>query len=243
MLFCSGEQMKPYLFLLPLAAMFSWTAPAQTIPIPASGLCNTGLTPASPLPAGCATSTLVTPVNPESGGTSVDGNWQLATPYPSAAAGLQSPDPCLLGTFGPAWIDVPFSNWLTPDTGLAQWITPQVITPGNTSGWYIYRTPVSVPAATPGYAGYILSVTGKVATDNDTRGIALGYGRKCTVLSIPALRGQYGWSEFSFEVLVSPATQPYLYFLTYNLPNNSGSAAGSPAGVVVEFTSAFFTPI
>lgn len=29
-------------------------------------------------------SSLVTPVNPESGGPSVDGNWHLATPYPSA---------------------------------------------------------------------------------------------------------------------------------------------------------------
>jgi hypothetical protein len=42
-----------------------------------------GLTPASSLFTGYTISTPVTPVNPESGGASVDGNWELATPYPS----------------------------------------------------------------------------------------------------------------------------------------------------------------
>jgi hypothetical protein len=59
-------------------------------------LCNTGLTLASPLPIRCTTSVPVTPVNPQSGGSSVDGNWQLATPYPSAAYTHQAPNPCFL---------------------------------------------------------------------------------------------------------------------------------------------------
>ena len=81
--------------------LFATLATAQT-KIPATGLCNTGLTPASPLPKSCTTSTPVIPVNPESGGPSLDGNWQLATPYPSAAYNQPAPNPCLLPTFGPA---------------------------------------------------------------------------------------------------------------------------------------------
>jgi hypothetical protein len=222
--------------LLISALLLSSAAVAQTH-IPASGICNTGLTPASPLPVGCTTSTLVLPVNPDSGGTSVDGNWQLATPYPSASATAQAPDPCLLDAFGPAWIDAPQGNWITPDPGLSQWITPGVAS-NDPAGWYIYRTPVPVPVATPGFAHYALTVIGGVATDNDTRGIALGNGRKCPLLSIPAFQGQGLWSEFSFEALVTPGTQPYLYFLAYNVPAN----VANPTGVVVEFTSAYFTP-
>ena len=118
--------MKRNSLLLPLWAALSFTALDQTH-IPATGICNTGLTPASPLPAGCTTSTLVTPVNPDTGGTSVDGNWQLATPYPSAGVASQAPNPCSL-TFGPAWVDAPFGNWIAPDAGVSQWITPEVAT-------------------------------------------------------------------------------------------------------------------
>jgi hypothetical protein len=71
------------------ALLLSSAAVAQTIP--ATGLCNTGLTPANALPLGCTTSTLVTPVNPQSGGTSVDGNWQLATGYALPFGILHSP--------------------------------------------------------------------------------------------------------------------------------------------------------
>src|ERR1700722_15102454 len=98
-----------------LALLFSSAAIGQTH-IPAVGLCNTGLTPASPLPSGCTTSTPVTPVNPQSGGPSVDGNWQLATPYPSAPYDQEALDPCKLTTFGPTWVDAPKSpGWYNPN--------------------------------------------------------------------------------------------------------------------------------
>jgi hypothetical protein len=114
--------------LLVSALLLPVAAAAQTT-IPATGLCNTGLTPASPLPTGCTASTLVTPVNPGSGGSSVDGNWQLATPYPSGSYIRQAPDPCLLRKFGPAWVDAPWFNWFNPNDGLSQWITPEVDEP------------------------------------------------------------------------------------------------------------------
>jgi hypothetical protein len=50
------KQMKPYQLLVPMTIALFSTASAQTTPIPATGLCNTGLTPASPLPIGCTAS-------------------------------------------------------------------------------------------------------------------------------------------------------------------------------------------
>ena len=165
------------------ALLLSSAAVAQTIP--ATGLCNTGLTPASPLPTGYTPSTLVTPVNPESGGSSVDGNWQLATPYPSASYTEQAPDACRLETFGPAWIDAPFNpittpnpngtNWLNPpDDVSSQWITPLVIDPSPAGGWYVYRTQFRVPAATSGVKEYILTVSARALIDDLPGGIFLG---------------------------------------------------------------------
>ena len=228
--------MKPYLLLLPLAVALCWTAFAQTT-IPAAGLCNTGLTTSSPLPAGCTTSRLVSPVNPESGGSSVDGNWQLATPYPSASASNEAPDPCLLSKFGPAWIDTGYYGWLSGD-GASQWITPESSGPNAAGGWYIYRTPVPVPAATTGYAYYYLTVEGRETTDDFTQGIFLGYGEYCRLLAMPAPQGDAFWSPFKFATAVLPETQPYLYFVVYNTTYTENSFTG----VRVEFTSAYFTP-
>ena len=242
--------MKPYLFLLLLAAMLSWTASAQTAttPIPATGLCNTGLTPASPLPVGCTTSTFVTPVNPQSGGPSVDGNWQLATPYPTEPYGHQAPYPCWVPTFGPAWVDVASSDWFNPNDGMSQWITPLVENP-TAGGWYVYRTPLPVPPATPGYTGYELTVSGQIMNDDYPGGIFLGYGRSCTWVSLPTVTlignqaPDEAWNKFSFIVSVAPATQPYLYFLVYNIEFAGGNNNGNYQGLRVEFTSAYFTPI
>ncbi|MGO4881245.1 MAG: hypothetical protein ACLP59_10525 [Bryobacteraceae bacterium] len=132
-----------------VAALLLSSAAAAQITIPANGLCNTGLTPASPLPDGCTTSTLVTPVNPDTGGPSTDGNWQLATPYPSAPNSRQAPDPCALTSFGPAWVDAPWPTWLNPYDSISQWITPQTIGPETAGGWYIYRTAVPIPPIQP----------------------------------------------------------------------------------------------
>jgi hypothetical protein len=130
-------------------------AVAQTT-IPATGLCNTGLRPASPLPTGCTSSTLVTPVNPQSGGTSVDGNWGLATPYPSASWNKEAPDPCTLTTFGPAWVNTPAQGWFDPNDGLSQWITP--LSDANMAGgWYIYGTTFPIPPTASSNTKYVLT--------------------------------------------------------------------------------------
>jgi hypothetical protein len=136
-------------------------------------VCNTGLTFASPPPVGCTSSVLVTPINPETGGTSVDGNWELATPYPSSGVAEEAPNPCKLAAWGPAWgpawVDTPWSAWLNPSDGLSQWITPEAIAPTAASGWYVYRTPVSVPTVTPRYDYYLLKVAGRLLADNYLR--------------------------------------------------------------------------
>ena len=66
-----------------LGILFLFAVSMKGEHLPAVGLCNTGLTPASAF-TGCTTSVPVTPLNPETGGSSVDGNWQIASPYPSA---------------------------------------------------------------------------------------------------------------------------------------------------------------
>jgi hypothetical protein len=233
------------------ALLLSSAAVAQTIP--ATGLCNTGLTPASPLPTGCTTSTLVTHVNPESGGSSVDGNWQLATPYPSASYTEQAPDACRLETFGPAWIDAPFNpittpnpngtNWLNPpDDVSSQWITPLVIDPSPAGGWYVYRTQLRVPAATSGVKEYILTVSARALIDDLPGGIFLGYGRHCQWLAMSPFQGLASadseWHNFGFVAAVLPDTEPYLYFLVYNI----NQVVGNPTGLRIEFTSATLTP-
>jgi hypothetical protein len=226
--------------MLASALLLSAAAAAQTH-IPATGLCNTGLTPASPLPTGCTTSTPVTPVNPESGGSSVDGNWQLATPYPSAPYNQQAPDPCKLTTFGPAWVDAPWPTWFNPDDGLSQWITP--LAELAAGGWYIYRTALRIPPIRPRGAKYVLTVAGQALVDDDLAAIVIedpaGYTPYCRLVAVPLIgSGWTAWHPFNFSVPVIPNTDAFLYFITYNDEQSGGSAAG----LRVEFTSAYFTP-
>ncbi len=155
------------------ALLLAAAAAGQTTEIPVTGLCNTGLTRADPLPQGCTTSTLVAPVNPETGGDSVDGNWQLATPYPSAPYNQKAPNPCLLTGFGPAWVDAAWPTWFNPDDGLSQYITPQAEGPVAAGGWYIYRTGVAIPPIASGGTHYVLTVSGQVLVDNSLVSIVL----------------------------------------------------------------------
>lgn len=228
-----GTQVKAIL----IALLLSVAAAAQ-IHIPASGLCNTGLTPAHPLPRGCNASILVTPVNPESGGPSVDGNWQLAIPYPSAPTGAPAPNPCTLPAFGPAWVA---DGWLNPDDGLSQWITPEVEGPVAASGWYIYRTVLAIPPVGVGRSAYVLSVAGRLLVDNNATMIALespaGSPLTCRPVLETNLVGFSAWLPFSFATPVVPDTPAYLYFVTYNETGDSGN----PTGLRVEFTSAYLT--
>jgi hypothetical protein len=156
---------------LVLALLFAVAAAGQT-QIPVSWICNTGLTSASAFPKGCTTSTLVSPVNPISGGDSVDGNWQLASPYPSATYNEPAPNPCLL-SFGPAWVDAPWPGWFNPDDGLSQYITPQAEGPVAAGGWYVYRTGVAIPSIQSGDTYYILTIAGQVLVDNSLDAIVI----------------------------------------------------------------------
>lgn len=198
---------KTILHALAAMLLFATLATAQT-KIPATGLCNTGLTPASPLPKSCTTSTPVIPVNPESGGPSLDGNWQLATPYPSAAYNQPAPNPCLLPTFGPAWVDAPWPNWFNPDDGLSQWITPEVEGPVAAGGWYIYRTAFRVPPKLPNYSGYVLNVSGQGMVDDHSVAIAMenpaGQPGSCSLVSQTEFSGDTAWIPISFSARVSP---------------------------------------
>jgi hypothetical protein len=228
------------------ALLLSSAAVAQTS-IPAAGLCNTGLTPASPLPTGCTTSTLVTPVNPQSGGTSVDGNWQLATPYPSASYTHQAPNPCSLTRFGPAWVDTTYSGWFNPNDGLSQWITPEVDEP-SAAGWFIYRTAFPIPPISSPSTYYVLTVTGQVMGDNATVAIYLENPSterlSCKTVALPAPEAGSGgsgwaaWNPFSFASKAVPNTSAYVYVLVYNAEGSSGNATG----LRLEFTSANLTP-
>jgi hypothetical protein len=244
-------RIQPNMNILVTALLLSSAAVAQTH-IPATGLCNTGLTPASPLPTGCTTSTLVTPVNPASGGSSVDGNWQLATPYPSASWNQQAPDPCSLTTFGPAWIDAPANGWFDPKDGLSQWITP-LSDANTTGGWYIYRTAFPIPSIASGSTKYVLTVTGQLMADDELSAIILertleNSAQHCSGLALPSLTSvpgeagaQYAWNNFHFAATVLPNTSAYLYFILYNIPFPNGNT-GNYTGLRVEFTSANLTP-
>ena len=221
------------------ALMLAVTAAGQ---IPVTGVCNTGLTKASPVPEGCATSTLVTPANPIEGGDSVDGNWQLASPAPSAAYNEPAPNACSLTTFGHAFVDAPWPSWFNPDDGLSQYITPKAEGPVAAGGWYVYRTGVAIPASQSGETYYVLTIAGQVLVDNHLGAIVIedpaGYAAGCKTVALPTDTNFSGWTTFNFSAPVLPHTLAVLYFITYN----DEQSFGNPTGLRVEFTSAYLTP-
>jgi hypothetical protein len=247
----SSLRIQPNMNILVTALLLSSAAVAQTH-IPATGLCNTGLTPASPLPTGCTTSTPVTPVNPSSGGPSIDGNWQLATPYPSAFFDESAPNPCSL-TFGPAWVDAPWSGAFNPSDGLSQIISPLADGPNTLGGWYIYRTTFPVPPIASGSTKYVLAVTGQLLADDEPIAIFLenpaGEERSCKLLTLtplsPVPSQNFGsalaWNHFHFASSLKPNSSAYLYFLVYNIQFPPG-VSGNYTYFRVEFTSSTLTP-
>jgi hypothetical protein len=243
-------QFKPILQVF-VSLLLSSLGVAQTIP--ATGLCNTGLTPASPV-TGCTTSTLVSPVNPISGGPSVDGNWQLASPYPSAPFNGQAPDACALTTFGPAWVDTPSGSWYNPNDALSQWISPEVEEQAA-GGWYVYRTTLQIPAPASRSGEFLLIIKGNVLGDDIVSGIILAKA-KATVSSctgptalpsptpVPTdgLRGGwYSWIPFELVSTVTANTSVNLYVMVFNTQSPSGQT-GNYTGLRIEFTSATLTP-
>jgi hypothetical protein len=230
-----------------LLALSVFPVGALNAQIPATGLCNTGLTPASPPPEGCATSVPVSPLNPPTGGPSVDGNWKLASPYPSASYTRSAPNPCALASFGPAWVDQPTPVWLIPNDGLSQWISP--MNRGNTlGGWYVYATGFATPSSSS-VAKYRLTVVGGALADDAVPAIFLSNELRCRVVALPSLgtgptlypANLLSFTPFAFEETVASNSTAYLYVLVFNVDSSQGTN-GNSSGLLVEFTSAYFTP-
>jgi hypothetical protein len=130
-------------------------------------LCNTGRTAKALPPDACLATELVSPINSEGGGPIVDGNWDIAVPYPYGSYNSAPPDPCI-EDFG--YLPVPVSAvsstaWLNPDDGKSQWIEPAG-GPSNLPGWYVYVTAFAVPPAFDGSGDYTLNVSGKFLVDD-----------------------------------------------------------------------------
>jgi hypothetical protein len=168
----------------------------------------------------------------------VDGNWALATPYPSVPYNQPAPNPCLLTTFGPAWVDAPWFSWFNPEDGVSQCITPEVEGPVAAGGWYVYATTFPIPPIAPGSSRYVLTVVGQLLVDNNVGALYLGDAASCRPVAIPAATGFSAWSPFSFAALVTPETRAFLFFVAYN----DEQSYGNPTGLRVEFTSAYLTP-
>jgi hypothetical protein len=111
-----------------------------------AGLCNTGQTSATL--TGC-TGVLV-PSAPNFFGTpNLDGNWEIAYPYPSS---LADNTPCLLSRFIEATVDTPNGSWLPNSVSSASESTMPDGGGGYMLplGWYVYRTKFPIPSVLPG---------------------------------------------------------------------------------------------
>ena len=212
-----------------------------------AGLCNTGETRVTA--SGC-TGVLVTP-NPPGGGSDTDGNWQLASPYPSALS--PTVGPCSL-TYIAAWVDTPNPAWLVNSASSAsEWITPFDGEDNVAFGWYVYRTKFPVPLVLPGGGAPTgLTINGRLASDNATYAIFLQNPARtqCDVVNLPIPINPAGagdsdfqqWWDFSFTnpAPITPGTAAYLYIAVRNADNTGGSGP-SPTGLRLEFfdTSSF----
>jgi hypothetical protein len=196
------------------------------------GLCNTGQTAEDAL--GC-TEVLVTP-NPKGGGPHVDGNWQIAYPYPSPFEGFAGP--CELTQFEPAWVDTPFINWLPENAStLSEWITPYDGESPRKPGWYVYRTAFPVPPVLPGGAAPTsVKINGQLSSDNTMYAIYLespAGSSSCSLVAGQAFpvnppgadsSDYQQWWPFSFSnaLDIAPDAVAYLYFVVLNDNNATG---------------------
>ncbi len=228
---------------LKLALMLGTVTLAAQAQFPATSLCNTGLTPKDLSPEGCFASTPVYPINPADGGPIVDGNWNLAVPYPSAGATAAAPNPCsLLFRYSPAPVNAPDPAWSLDDQ-VSQWISP-IGGPATPPGWYIYMTKFRVPPAFGDYQHYSLEVHGRYMVDNRVGSV---YGANiepgsltCGPLATFSSEGSFtSWTQFRVRESVSPSSDGYLFFVVLN---ESGVPNQDPTGLRVEFETAHFTP-
>jgi hypothetical protein len=205
------------------------------------GLCNTGQTAKTVL--GC-TGVLVTP-NPTGGGSTRDGNWLLAYPYPVTLS--ETTGPCELKSFVRAWVDTPNPAWISNDASSAsEWITPFDGETNGTAGWYVYLTTFHVPSRlTGGGVPTGLTINGRLTSDNATYALFMGSpadGGSCAVVKgLPAPINPNGptqltqWWDFSFtkSIALTPDSDLLLYFLVQNYPITTAN----PTGFRAEFFS------
>ena len=227
-----------------LVAVNLLLSPAANAQFQATSICNTGLTRKSIPPVGCLSSTLVTPVNPLPGGPSVDGNWELAVPFPSAGYTDPAPNACSLRSlFVPAWVNAPWYTWYDPADGLSQWISP--LGGGDASaGWYVYRTRFQVPPVRPGHGLYLLQIRGQLMSDDNPTSIYLADSKQvpaCAELANLTEAGFGNWTPFEAKLTIAPDSFASLYVVVYN-QFLAAPAHSNPTGLRIEFTSVKLTP-
>ena len=206
-------------------------------------LCSTGYTPKGPPVGGCLDSVLVYPINPESGGPIVDGNWDLAVPYPTAPYTALAPSPCALeSVYRPAPVNAPDPAWYNPDDSLSQWISPI----GGTStpaGWYIYVTKFLVPPPYFDNTNYKLEASGRFMADNQVAAIYVSDAKDglvtCGPVATYSSNGFQSWTPFAVSANVVPSSTGYMYFVVLN---QYGTPNENPTGLRVEFQSSYFDP-
>jgi len=234
------------------------TAAAQSQPP-----CNTGYKPAT---GTCGTLWPNGSYNPETGGSAVDGHWQLATPYPSSPSNPNTgtaaqmrliEDPCS-AKFGSAWVDYPdgespappvFGYW-SIDGPASNWISPQNEV-NALGGLYIYKQTFKVPASWTSP----VTITGRLQSDNETYSI---YGfspaaTRCQYLAglhyngsaflgsaISGPTGFLTWTPFTttHTFAVVPSSAAILYFIVRNRGYEGLDTNTTPAGLRVEFDTA-----
>jgi len=212
----------PFTLLLS-AALSAATVPQQVAPASVA-LCNTGLAKSATEP-GCGSPVTV---------PGRDGNWRLATPYPSFPQSDVVPLPCGL-PFGPALVQPPSGGWYNPSDGISQWIMPNG---GGTQsaavGWYIYATSFSLTAAglPPNPSGVVIS--GQILSDN------LFWAVWLEVIKSGAPAGCYPMTSSPTTSLfpITPGlTDPYEEVAQTLLWNLQPSAGFPNAGIFLSWTS------
>jgi hypothetical protein len=148
-----------------------------------------------------------------------NGNWQIASPYPSAPYTSSAPNPCRLQTtYLGAPVNVPFYERYNPESELSQWIGPNGGGSTPVPGLYQGLPPNSVPPS-----GQLLSDNAAAVMDLHAVGDT---SAGCNVAETSAIANQYSsWNAFALTGPVVPATHQAIYSGLY--PKLGDAAAKS----------------
>ena len=198
---------------------------AETPPIPIPGLCNTGV------------------VGPCNGGTgiglqtvgSVDLNWELSLPAPTAPSSEPPTAVPAAETFGPgtAWVNPPAAGWLANGPNSA-WITPQA--ENAVGGYYFYQTTFTIPS---GYDPSTAVIAGMFTSDNE--GIAIFLNGSPVTFGVvfpgPGDSGLPFTGSFTLRAVTAPFMNGTntLVFEIRNRGFGGIDSSNTPTGLRVEF--------